>query len=94
MFTLGYPQSLPRDAKVRLSGGKCAQIRLFFDFGTVLGSMLGGVFEDVVLFAASSVRVFFEGVQTFTYNDFGFVLGAFSVAFSVCFQEQVKSRSS
>ena len=28
----GYPQSLPRLAKVMLSGGRCAQIRFFIDF--------------------------------------------------------------
>ena len=28
----GYPQSLPGDAKMRLSGGRCAQIRFLIDF--------------------------------------------------------------
>ena len=37
-------------------------------------------------------KCFLEGVQTLTYDDFSFVLGAFLEAFSVCFQEQVKSR--
>ena len=55
------------------------------------GPLWEAVFEDVALFEASSFGVFFEGVQTRTCKDFGFVLEAFLAAFSVCFQEQVKS---
>ena len=35
IFVRGVPQSLPRDAKVRLSGGRCAQIRFFIDFEAI-----------------------------------------------------------
>ena len=36
-------------------------------------------------------KCFLEGVQTLAYDDSSFVLGTFLEAFSVCFQEQVKS---
>ena len=40
----GYPKSLPKDAKVKLSGGRCAQICFFIDFGAIQESILGIIF--------------------------------------------------
>ena len=83
----GYPQSLPRDAKVRLSGGRCAPIRSFNDL-YCFGDPFWEAFSNMLLCLRHPVsECFFGGVQRRTCKDFGFVLGAFSEAFSVCFQE-------
>ena len=66
---------------MRLSGGRCAQIRFFIDFEVIEGSILGGIFKDVALFEASSFGMFFAGVQTRTCKDSGSVLKAFPPAF-------------
>ena len=46
----GYPQSLPGGARVSLGGARCAQVRFFIDFEEILGSIWGGIFEDVAFF--------------------------------------------
>ena len=59
----------------------------FIDFLSVLG-LFWEEFSNIVHCLGHPVsKCFLEGVQTFTYTDFGFVLGAFSEVFPACFQE-------
>ena len=55
----GYPQRLTREAIVRPSGAIWCLGVLFHRFFIDFGSILGGIFEHVASFQASSFRVFF-----------------------------------
>ena len=47
-------------ARVSLGGARCAQVCFFIDFETILGSILGGIFEDVAFFSIHFRSVFSE----------------------------------
>ena len=87
----GYPQSLPGGATVSLGGARRAQVRFFINFQEIVGSILGRIFEHVAFCKHPLSECFFGGVQTRTWNDFGFVLEAFSEAFLVCLREVAKA---
>ena len=60
-------------------------------FRKVFGKCYNPVTDRAVFPTLVVSERFLEGLQTFTYDDFSFVLGAFLEAFPLCFQEQVKS---
>ena len=55
----GYPQSFPREAIARPSGAIGCPDVFCHRFVSVSVSILGGVFEHLALFEASSSEVFF-----------------------------------
>ena len=78
-------QSIDKLSTGRVAFRSCQFQRLHIPLIAVLGLALKKKFPYRV-----RGSIMFEGVQTRTCNDSGFVLGAFSGAFSICFQEQVK----